>query len=174
MRLLVAPLRLIAVAGFLASLIVHVLALTGLAGPFGSEIWLLHIGVVVVWFPTILIERRLTGGARQADFWKAPCRGCPGWVNAGVRVLGGYALLNFVIFVLQISRYPANEAPDVIMYRGLSGHWMFFYYIGAATLYSVTMHESPSPRHCANGHEVSLFATHCDVCGIQLRPQEEA
>jgi hypothetical protein len=174
MQLLLAPFMWVAVAGFVASLLVHILALMGLASPFGSATWLLHVGIFVVWFPTVLIAQRLTRGAKQVDFWKATFRGCPGWAKAGAYVVGGYAMLNFVFFALQTSRYPRNEIPDIVEYRGFSGHWMAFYYVGAATLYSGTKRGSSSPRHCANGHEVSPFAKYCDVCGIRLQSQEQA
>jgi hypothetical protein len=172
MERLLLPIMWFAVGGFVASLIVHVLALIGVPSPFGSATWLLHIGIFIVWLPTVLVAQRLSRGAKHADFWKATFRNCPLWVKTGSYVVGGYAILNFALFALQATRYPTNDVPDLVAYRGFSGHWMAFYYVGAATLYSGAWRGSLRPRRCANGHEVSPFAKFCDVCGTPLQSQE--
>jgi hypothetical protein len=132
------PLTWVAVAGFVASLIVHVLALIGVDSPFGSATWLLHLGIFVVWVPTVLVVQRRTRGSRQAAFWKATFSGLPAWVTVGACVVIGYAILNFALFALVTDRYPRNKMPDIVEYRGFSGHWLVFYYMAAATLYSST------------------------------------
>lgn len=111
-------------------------------------------------------------GAKQADFWKATFRSCPAWIKKGAYIVGGYALLNFVFFAVQTTQYPKNAVPDLVEYRGFSGHWMVFYFVGAATLYSGARSGSLGPRRCANGHDVSPFAKYCDVCGTQVQSQE--
>jgi hypothetical protein len=123
----------------------------------------------VVWIPTILIAQRLTKAAKQSEFWKAAFRGCPTWMRIGVYVLGGYAVLNFILFIATARQYPKNEVPDVVNYRGFSGHWMLFYYVASATLYSAIRLGGVSQPRCRNGHEVSPFANYCDVCGGETR-----
>src|SRR6266540_914652 len=64
MQAFLRPVMWLAVAGFFASLLVHLLALIGLPSPFGSATWLLHIGIFVVWLPTVLVAQRLGKGAK--------------------------------------------------------------------------------------------------------------
>lgn len=169
MQSLLRPLMWIAIGGFAASLFVHLLALAGVSSPFGAATLGLHIGIFVVWLPTVLVVRRLAKNVRQADLWKAALRGCPPWVQPGMIIVGGYALVNFVLFLAQTSGYPKNDVPLVIAYRGFSGHWMIFYYVAAATLYSAIQLGSTRQPHCSRGHVVSPFAKYCEVCGDPLR-----
>src|SRR2546428_7537833 len=169
MQAFLRPVMWLAVAGFLASLLVHFLALLGLPSPFGSATWFLHIGIFVVWLPTVFVAQRLGKGSKQADLWKAVFRGCPAWVRSGAYVVGAYAVVNFVLFIIQTTAYPKNKVPELIEYRGFSGHWMAFYYIGAATLYSA-IRLGLDPRRCPQGHEVSPFANYCELCGAPILP----
>lgn len=161
------PLMWLAIAGFCASLVVHVLALFGVPSPFGAATWLLHAGIFVVWLPTVLVAQRLAKSVRQADLWKAILRGCPPWVRTGAYVVGGYAFVNFAVFAFQTVTYAKGNIPENIEYRGFSGHWMVFYFVGAAALYSASR-LGLSQRRCPRGHEASPFANYCDVCGMQL------
>jgi len=160
----------LAVAGFCASLLVHVLSLLGLRSPLGSITWLLHIGVLAVWIPTVLVAQRLSKNAKRADLWRAVLRGCPAWMRTGVYVVAGYAMVNFGLFIVDTMSYSKNRVPEVLQYRGFSGHWMAFYYVAAATLYSAHTLGSSSQRRCGRGHEVSPFASYCDLCGAPVPP----
>jgi hypothetical protein len=78
MEPLLLPIMWLAVAGFLASLIVHVLALIGLPSPFGPATWLLHVGIFIVWLPSVLVAQRLSPGRQagrllEGDVSKLPC-----------------------------------------------------------------------------------------------------
>lgn len=170
MTSLLRPVMWLAIGGFSASLLVHVLSLAGVSSPFGAATWALHVGIFVVWLPTVFVIQRMAKNVRQADLWKAALRGCPAWVRSGAYIVGGYAILNFVVFLAQTSRYPRNSVPAVIEYRGFSGHWMIFYYLSAATLYSAVQLGRTSQRRCSNGHDVSPFANYCEICGAQLPP----
>src|ERR1700759_5718644 len=105
---LLRPIMFLAMGGFCASLLVHVLALAGLPSPFGPATWRLHIGVFVVWLPAVWVFQRMTRNVRQADLWKAVLRGCPPWVTTGMYIVFGYAILNFVLFLIQTGSYPKN------------------------------------------------------------------
>lgn len=172
MQLLLLPVIWLAVVGFVASVLVHVLALTGVPSPFGSATWwYLSGGVIVVWIPALLVQERLSGNDRRADFIKTVLRGCPAWIRNGAYIVGAYGLANFLLFVFQAIPYPKNAVPEVIIYRGVSGHWMVFYYMGAAVLYSGSLRQN-RPRHCVNGHVVSRFSRDCcDVCGSPIAKQ---
>ena len=89
--------------------------------------------------------------------------------SRGIYVVFAYALVNFFLVFGNTDRYPRNGVPEVVEYRGFSGHWMLFYYVGTATLYSAIRLGPDRPR-CPNGHDVSLFAKHCDICGVEVPP----
>jgi hypothetical protein len=156
----------LAIAGFCASVLVHVLAILGLPSPFGSGTWLLHVGIFVIWIPTVLVAQRLTKNAKQSELWKVMLRGCPAWMRIAVYGLFAYSFLNFAFFVVQGAAQSKN-VPDVLEYRGFSGHWMLFYFVGATTLYSASRLGLGQQR-CPNGHEVSPLASFCDRCGAVL------
>jgi hypothetical protein len=87
-------------------------------------------------------------------------------------IVGGYAIFNFVLFLAQTTGYPKNKVPELIEYRGFSGHWMVFYYVAAATLYSAVRLGDTTQRRCPRGHEVSPFSNYCESCGAQLPPPD--
>jgi hypothetical protein len=143
----------VALVGFLLSLVVHVQALMGIdvASPIPS-VWLLHVGIFIVFLPFVLLSRKDFAGNRS---WFGMAKGLPLWVA----VLGGgifiYALVNFALFMLHTeggnptfengkyllmehgklireitgTEYSAFKVNEV---RGFSGHWLVFYFVPAA------------------------------------------
>src|SRR5215831_12410946 len=75
------PLMLLAGLGFVLSLAAHLAALAGIQIPGGELVWGLHIGIFVVWFPTVLVANRMTRDTRNKDFWKNALAGCPRWMQ---------------------------------------------------------------------------------------------
>ncbi len=73
-----------ALLGFVASVTVHVLSLTGVLPPTGEYTWGLHIGIFVVWIPAVMLMQQLLPDKKnfnQKDVWKVALRGCPPWVE---------------------------------------------------------------------------------------------
>src|SRR5262245_61256897 len=169
-KTLLSPFVAASALGLILSIIVHLCAWLGIPSPLGRYTWILHMGIFVVWFPTVLASQRLSQEYRTKDFWKAALRGSPRWLRGMVYFFGGYAMVNFLIFIL--SEKPAHpsgaDMPPVIA-RGFSGHWMVFYSAALATLYSA-MHarEVDAGRRCANGHLVSAVASYCEQCGAPV------
>jgi len=145
-------LGLLALAGFLVSLVVHVEALGGVdvqaAFPY---VMLLHGGMFLVFGPFVLISRSDFSGKQSMRQLAA---GLPRWVAVLCGLTFAYAFLNFVLFMvgyqgnpsmsdgkylllehgrlireLSASQYAAFKANEV---RGFSGHWLVFYGIPAA------------------------------------------
>ncbi len=137
---------LIALAGFSLALAVHVAALFGIdVQTKVPAIWLLHVGIFVVFIPMVL-QLRASGTDRRALL-----RGLP----RTVLLIGGclmlYALFNFLFagstfgqgtaefengqYILQYrgklirhlteAQYHAHQAE---LLRGFSGHWLIFYF----------------------------------------------
>lgn len=142
-----------ALVGFIVSLVVHVSAILGVDAsariPF---VWLLHLGVFVVCIPLVLSIQKVFGPRPTIAQVRAAF---PGWVVAlGVAVLA-YVVVNFLLFVVAADagspsirdgkfvledhgrfvreltsiEYTAFKAKEV---RGVSGHWLYFYYMAFA------------------------------------------
>ena len=157
----------LAAGGFILSVAAHLAALAGIAVPGGGLVWALHIGIFVVWIPTVLVSSRITRYSNRRDFWKTALAGCPPWMRRALYIVFGYALLNFILFIASTSGHPkpVGAAPPSVI-RGFSGHWMVFYGAAFATLYSVT--HAPyllRERRCPQGHAVAPTARFCPECG---------
>ena len=169
------PFIVLAAIGLILSLIVHLSALVGIDLGLGQAVWALHIGVFVVWLPTVsLVTIKTTGDFRRLDFWKAALRGCPDWMRKMTYGFFGYAVVNFIIFIFLTVNHPgshSNEAAPVTL-RGFSGHWMAFYSIALAALYSSTrIKETDTERRCLNDHLMAPLAKFCEECGAPVSLQ---
>jgi hypothetical protein len=148
------------VLGFGCSVAVHVLSWLGV----GLPQWLmgLHVGIFVVFFPAILVARPLTVDFKQKDFWKAALRGAPPWVSTYGKVLVAYVFLHF--FASMAVHFPPDR--NIENFRIFSGHWMIFYGVAAALLYSsLHANEHDIGRTCSQGHPASAIARFCEQCG---------
>ena len=143
----------VALAGFLLSLVVHVQALMGMdVASSIPSVWFLHVGIFVVFLPFVLLSRK-DFASNGSLFGMA--KGLPLWVA----MLGGgiffYALVNFALFMVHTeggnptfengkyllmehgklireitaAEYSAFKVNEV---RGFSGHWLVFYFVPAA------------------------------------------
>lgn len=137
MRILAYPLMLVAAAGFLLSFTAHVLALFGRAMPGGGLVWMLHVGIFLVWFPAILFSKRKLQNVPRQKQMNALLAGSPVWMRRAVSVLFVYAIVNFLLFMASTMGHPkpTGTAPPAVI-RGFSGHWMIFYGVAFVTFYS--------------------------------------
>ena len=119
-------------------------------------IWMLHIGIFVVWLPTVLIAKKNRG----KYIWQESIKFAPKWMITISKFLFFYMFFNFffTIFVLQSGGSPneingkkilsnhgniIKELTDeeynrhnAYTVRTLSGHWMIFYCVAMTVLYS--------------------------------------
>ena len=142
----------LALLGFLAALGVHVAALLGLpVQDQFPQIWVLHVGVFVVFIPAFFhLKKHTEKGDPLGHF-----RGMPAWAVVVLLALFLYLFLNFSVlrpapgegtpdirngqYVLhkrghvlrEISQaeYRAGRAAEA---RLFSGHWLLFYALSAA------------------------------------------
>lgn len=126
--------------------------------------WIVHMGIFVVWFPAVLVARHRVGDLKRKDFWKAALRGFPDWMRYMVYGFGGYAILNFALFIFHAPTGGRGSDTPAIVWRGFSGHWMAFYSAALAILYSAATVSEPG-RRCVNGHLVPTSANFCERCG---------
>ena len=171
-RALLLPFIFLSAIGFILSVTAHLRAIQGLPFPGGKAVWALHIGIFVVWLPTVLVAYRFTRGVPRKDFWKIALIGCPRWMRQAGYVVFGYGILNFIYFMATTMNHPQSHGdapPEVI--RGFSGHWMIFYSAAFDTLYSAyVIGYSGMQRKCPNGHIVPITAKFCEECGAPLEP----
>ena len=153
--------------GLVLSLVVHVASLAGVA-LFGHNAFALHVGIFVVWIPTVLVAHRYARDFKSKDFWKAALRGCPSWMKATTYGFFAYALVNFAYFFVTTGLMRSNQSgvPEAATLRGFSGHWMAFYSAAMSVLYSSTRAPAlDADRRCALGHSVGPLANFCEQCG---------
>jgi hypothetical protein len=156
----------VAALGLILSIFAHLAAVLGVQGPLGNYVFVLHVGIFVVWIPTVLVFRHLTAGSSRLDVWKVALRGCPEWMKYTVWGFFGYALLNFLVFIANAPPKGSGAVTPTVV-RGFSGHWMAFYSAAAAVLFSAAnMTEAEwQGRKCVNGHSLGPTAQFCEQCG---------
>lgn len=168
-QVLLLSLMVYATAGLLLSLSAHLLAYAG-HQPGGNALFFgLHAGIFPLWIPVVLIGRRMTRGAPTKDFWKIATSGCPVWMKYMTYGLFGYAMINFLLFIVSAptGSHGAGPPPPAV-WRGFSGHWMAFYSAGLAVVTTAYRRGiSNLERHCPNGHEISYDAKFCSTCGVR-------
>jgi hypothetical protein len=162
---------LLAGCGLVLSIGAHCMAIFGTTIPGGKLVWCLHVGVLVVWIPTVFISAQTTRHTNRKDFWKVALAGCPNWVLRGLYVLFGYAVLNFVVFMAATISQPKQRTGESSSFvvRGFSGHWMVFYGAAFAVLsFRIHAPQLYRERKCPQGHDVSPAARFCSDCGYDF------
>lgn len=168
MNTILYPFIVLSLIGLVLSIFVHFASLLGFNLPDAAMG--LHIGIFVVWIPTVIVGNRLTKNTPRNDYWKVALQGCPAWMKYMTYVFFGYAFINFALFFFGSFGVQANSTGDVSpsVLRGFSGHWMAFYSAALAMLYSGTRASQMQTRRCSNGHAVSLSAKYCEKCGLPV------
>lgn len=158
--------------GFVASLAVHLLALFGVLPPGGEAVFGLHAGVFVVGFPVLLVSFRIGQGQRTNVSWKQMLSGCPAWMRYAALGLLLYAIVNLVIAFSSTTNGHASgsEALNPATLRVFSGHWMFFYGLAFAVIFSA--YRKPwllRTAKCPIGHKVAHAEGFFATCGAALQ-----
>ena len=130
------PTLAIAAVGFVASVVVHVLAWERIVPPASQTVMhVLQAGLLVAWFPAAVLAWRNIAGWKTdrylRDFQVLPLvRAIPFEFRAGTCALAAYAII--VMF------FPVRDALVALadMLREASAHWMFGYGAAVALLWS--------------------------------------
>lgn len=171
MSALLIPFLLLAAFGLMTSIACHIASLFGVPFSDGSPVWGLHMGIFIVWLPTVLIASRMARYGKRSDFWRLALSGCPAWARYALYGLFAYAALNFVLGFFFTGGQSGSSGRPVVGHevRLFSGHWMVFYGAALATLYSAV--KNPlllRDRKCVRGHDVSPLDQFCPKCGAPL------
>ncbi|MEM5317597.1 hypothetical protein [Paraburkholderia sp. JHI869] len=143
----------VALIGFVISLVVHITALFGVdLAALIPAIWVLHVGIFVVFIPFLFLSRKELGRERALSLLR---KGLPSWVVVVGTMLVIYTIANFLLFMLhteggnpavQDGRYVLLNHGKLIRHltaseftafkanelRGFSGHWLLFYFVCGA------------------------------------------
>lgn len=165
-------LAIIAFVGFVLSAMVHAASLAGIdvSGPF-DLVWLLHGGVFVVFIPFVISSRKLVGSKPTFSDWRSIF---PRWALVVCSVAFIYAMVNFVIYFatsengnawvrdgkyvlrgIEVTKaeYTAFRASHL---RGVSGHWLFFYFLPFA-YFGFAREPNPSFKRTPGGADQVKF-----------------
>jgi len=120
-----------AACGLVASMGCHLMGWLHIEPPWGKSVFLLHLGIFVVWVPLVFLANRTMPkpGRGNMDHLFAEL---PKWMRVAAGTLFVYALLNFAWFIYCTRQYPRHGVPFSVELRGFSGHWMMFYGVAAA------------------------------------------
>ena len=124
-------LAVLAAVGLLASLGCHLMGWLQVEPPWGKSVFLLHIGIFVVWVPLVILANRTMPKPGRGNLEHLLAE-LPRWVRFATSGLFTYALLNFAYFIYCTRQYPKHGVPFSVELRGFSGHWMMFYGIASA------------------------------------------
>jgi hypothetical protein len=124
-------LAMIATAGFFASVACHLMGWLHIEPPWGKSVFVLHIGLFVLWIPLVFFANRTMPKPGRGNFQHLLAE-LPRWVRVATYALFAYALLNFAYFLFSTRQYPKHGVPIFVELRGFSGHWMLFYGVAAA------------------------------------------
>ncbi|EEF61796.1 hypothetical protein [Pedosphaera parvula] len=120
-----------ALTGLIASIACHLMGWLHVEPPWGKSVFILHVGIFVVWFPLVILANRTMPKAGRNNM-KHLLAVLPKWVRVACAVLFAYAILHFVYFIYCTQQYPKHGVPFYLELRGFSGHWMMFYGIASA------------------------------------------
>jgi hypothetical protein len=98
--------------------------------PWGKSVFLLHVGIFVVWIPLVIFANRTMPRGSRRNFEHLLAE-LPRWARFVLIGLLAYALLNFGYFLYCTREYPRHGVPFFLQLRGFSGHWMMFYGMAA-------------------------------------------
>ena len=119
-------LAVVAAAGLLASIACHLMGWLHVEPPWGRSVFLLHIGIFLVWIPLVVFANRTMPKTGRGNFEHLLAE-LPRWARVATGLLFAYALLNFAYFIICTYQYPKHGVPFSVELRGFSGHWMMFY-----------------------------------------------
>lgn len=121
----------------------------------------MHVGIFVVFLPAILFGRNYSNNLLA---FRKRSGTTQGWLPIVCKTLFVYVFFNFFSFVLVAPDKQHEHTPSALMWRGFSGHWMLFYFMSFALLYSVVT-DSANKCRCVNGHIITDESLTCPVCG---------
>lgn len=110
------PFMVISGVGLAVSAIANIASMVGLARIFEKLIFVLHLGVLVVFIPSVVVFHSRFKKSKDL-FGNWLFEGCPTWMSRTVTALFGYGI--FAIFIAKVT-----HSQNLIYY--FSSSWLFF------------------------------------------------
>lgn len=152
----------IAIAGLIAALAIHVATLFGVIWPFEHTLEFMGFGVFIAFVPTAFAMTRLTSDFKRKDLWRAMLRGCPKWMRRAFYGLVWYAWVGFFVLPMLYGGGSSSANGD----RSMSAGLLIFYAFPVVVFYSaLRAPQIDQSRRCLNGHHISPLAKYCEECG---------
>ena len=76
---------------------------------------MLHIGIFIVWIPAMLVAQSLVGTLNRKDLWKVLLKDSPDFLRYMVYGFGGYAVVNFLLFVSKAPNGGSGANPPAVV-----------------------------------------------------------
>jgi hypothetical protein len=149
MKSVFAALSALGMAGFVASLLVHICALLQYPSLFGKWVWALHIGIFPSFFILVIYADKTKPAKSGRNNFSHLMKQLPPWVTKVSTAFVVYALLNFAVFIYQTTQYPKKGVPEWLIQRGFSGHWLIFHgaiFCGFWGLYLLRAKDEARPK----------------------------
>jgi heme A synthase len=131
------------------------------------EVLLLFFGVFVVWFPAVVMLRRVTRGSMSRNRMKLALSHASPLIRGLVHAAWIYCVLvwavTLIIHFVKKTPTPANEGVYFTAF-------MLVFYATAAGVSASVLAMTPEQLdpHCANGHAVGVEARFCEACGAPV------
>lgn len=138
----------LAVSGFIASALLHILSLTQLYEPTKMASLLINSGGFILVYMAAFISKRKCSQANRQELFNS----CPTWISTGVGVFVLYAIVGLVHYA--IHRYSGGSASPSEKggFQGFTGHWMALYAVAFLICYSckkyVELNDSGPEDNC--------------------------
>lgn len=141
------PLIVVSAVGLVLSIWVHLGTLAGRTVVPESVLFMLSMGIFLVFIPAMMVSKDRLGDTQRKDFWKLALRGAPDWMRYMVYGFSVYMMVNFAIlyFLSSHGSGTSSGSPSASVWRGFSGMWMAFYSAALAILYSAAVGSGKQP-----------------------------
>ena len=131
-------LMVISALGFILSAAAHLCMIFNIYIPPRELFILIDVGFIAVFYPALIIRKKVRGETKRKDFNNAICNICPNWLSFMTSLLLMYALVWFVIIAFKLysgSTVTGEEGIVDSSFRGFSGHWMVLYCLTFTMMY---------------------------------------
>jgi hypothetical protein len=137
------PFMALGAVGYVASLVVHLIALTKLTPVNNLFVMVLFAGAFAMIVPAgirvnkVILGRGLIGPRKWRQRREALFGNIPTWLRWLLDLTGFYTVFNFVLVVILLGT--RGDPQNLLMPRLMTGHFMYFYGYSFVVLYSGTL-----------------------------------
>lgn len=131
-------LMVISIFGFILSAAVHLCMIFNIYVPPRELFILINVGFIAVFYPALIIRKKVRGETKKKEFNNAIFNICPGWLSVMLGLLIMYAFAGLAFFVFERysgSMVTAEERIIDNSIRGFSGHRMALYSLAFTMMY---------------------------------------